>query len=142
MKMYNNVLVTLLVVCTLTKMCLSEKTADNSDSDEIKNNLSFECANNSTCLSRVAKTIVSRIKNREDVDFGFMRIEPVERKAVTGRSSTILDFLSGNAVKFAVGPMMFGVQRSEQYDNYFEIALLKKGSAAEVKFSKTLKILK
>lgn len=130
MKMYKNVLVTLFVVCAITKFGAAEN-SEKLNSDEIKENFNFECANNPSCLNRVSKAIISRIKNRQEVDLGFVRIEPVERKAVTGRSSTILDFLSGYAVKFAVGPMVFGVQRSEQYDNYIELALLKKSNSGE-----------
>uniref|UniRef100_A0A6P4EC58 THO complex subunit 4 n=1 Tax=Drosophila rhopaloa TaxID=1041015 RepID=A0A6P4EC58_DRORH len=53
-----------------------------------------------------------------------------KRKWGTGRGiSSFMDFVTGNAIRVPVGPMVFSVQRAEDDSEYIEVALLKKASS-------------
>ncbi|GAB0087552.1 uncharacterized protein DMENIID0001_018760 [Sergentomyia squamirostris] len=94
--------------------------------------MTWSCVNNASCIEGVTKDIMGRLSRKQPVDFGILKVIPQEHKAlVEGRSSKFMDFLSGNAVEVPLGPMVFGIQRSEEYDGYIEVSLLKKGGDDE-----------
>lgn len=104
--------------------------------------LSWKCANNASCLYSLASGILSSYRRGETVKFGFLDLVKLPtsthkkkssqyNSAETGRSmSTFVDFISGNAIRIPVGPMVFSVQRAEDDDNYIEVALLKKARSS------------
>lgn len=104
--------------------------------------MSWQCANNASCLHTLAIDILQAYRHGETISLGFMdlaKLPPVEEKgkeklvgAGTGRGiSSFVDFISGNAIRIPVGPMVFSVQRAEDDGNYIEIALLKKASGSQ-----------
>lgn len=136
--MCKSILVIVLTVLCLVKYSTAEYASgkiDNDDTTMVKDNLSWSCVNNGSCIIAVTNNIFNKLKSRKSIDLGFIKIQPIEIKRFTGRSSSFLDFLSGNAVQMPIGPMVFNIQRSSEYDNYLEIALLKKSTEMEVKYS-------
>ena len=101
--------------------------------------LSWKCANNASCLYSLASGIFNSYRRGETVKLGFMDLVKLPKPSThktkskpmeTGRSmSQFVDFISGNAIRIPVGPMVFSVQRAEDDDNYIEIALLKKATS-------------
>lgn len=111
------------VLCFFVKFSLSEKLSD----ENLKNKMNWSCVNNASCIDNIANNVIKKLSQKESVDLGFMSITPIETKSFTGRgTSRFLDFLSGHAVQVPVGPMVFNIQRADDYDNYLEISLLKK----------------
>lgn len=123
MDYYKVVSVILVIVCSFN--CIK---SDEHENLSISEHFSWKCANNATCVNRLAKSVISKLKNGKNIDLGLFEVEPIHLKPqFTGRSSSmLLNFLGGNAVKVPIGPMIFNIQRSDEYDNYLEISLLKK----------------
>ncbi|XP_017471031.1 PREDICTED: uncharacterized protein LOC108362513 [Rhagoletis zephyria] len=107
--------------------------------------MSWKCANNASCLHTLANDMLQAYKRGETISLGFMdlaKLPPLMEKdrdklnaAETGRGiSSFVDFISGNAIRIPVGPMVFSVQRAEDDGNYIEIALLKKASGNQGSF--------
>ena len=117
--------ISILVLCTIAKLALAETSNEN---ENVLNNLSWSCVNNATCVRSIAKDVVHKLRERKGVNFGVFNIEPVKRIPLDaeGRSSKVMSFLSGNAVNFPIGPLVFGIERSEEYPNYLEISLKRK----------------
>uniref|UniRef100_A0A1I8M3X0 Uncharacterized protein n=1 Tax=Musca domestica TaxID=7370 RepID=A0A1I8M3X0_MUSDO len=102
--------------------------------------MSWKCANNASCLFNMASGIINSYRRGETVHLGFLDLVklPPSKKTKskwntteTGRGmSTFVDFISGNAIRIPVGPMVFSVQRDEDDANYIEIALLKKATSS------------
>lgn len=108
--------------------------------------MSWQCANNASCLHTLASDMLQAYKHGETISLGFMdlaKLPPVGDKhkekfgkVATGRGiSSFVDFIGGNAIRIPVGPMVFSVQRAEDDDNYIEIALLKKASGSQGSFA-------
>lgn len=91
--------------------------------------LNWKCANNATCLHEMVSEMSNILnESREPINFGRFSIEPITPIPIksTGRSSSIWNFLSGHAIKVPIGPMLFSIQRSDKYEDYIEVALIKK----------------
>lgn len=117
------------VLCLLVQISLSENLND----ENLKNKMNWSCVNNASCINNIANNVIKKLSQKESVNLGFMSITPIETKSFTGRgTSRILDFLSGHAVQVPVGPMVFNIQRADDYENFLEVSLLKK-SDVEVK---------
>ncbi|XP_067631304.1 uncharacterized protein Osi4 [Eurosta solidaginis] len=104
--------------------------------------LSWQCANNASCLHSLATDVLQAYKRGETISLGFMdlvKLPPLSDKeteklqgAESGRGiSSFVDFISGNAIRIPVGPMVFSVQRAEDDGNYIEVALLKKAGGSQ-----------
>ncbi|TDG48224.1 hypothetical protein AWZ03_005399 [Drosophila navojoa] len=108
--------------------------AENTD---LLDKLSWKCANNASCLHGVANGIMSSYRRGETIKLGLfdlVKLPPLDEahkhKWGTGRGmSSFMDFISGNAIRVPVGPMVFSVQRAEDDSDYIEVALLKKASS-------------
>lgn len=124
--MFLKKVVSILVICIVTQSALAEESKE--ATENVLNELSWSCANNASCVTRVARDVVHKLKNGKPLDFGAFSVEPVEHipLAVEGRSSRALDFFSSNALKFPVGPMVVNIERSSEYPDYIEISLLRK----------------
>ncbi|XP_073817241.1 osiris 4 [Musca autumnalis] len=107
---------------------------------DLVDKMSWKCANNASCLYNLASGIINSYRRGETVHLGFLdlvKLPPSKKSKTawnaseTGRSiSTFVDFISGNAIRIPVGPMVFSVQRDEDDSNYIEIALLKKATSS------------
>lgn len=96
----------------------------------ILDNLTWECANNASCVDKIANNVLNRYQRKETIDFGLFSVKPLStitnHKTINeARSSSIMNFLYGNMVRIPIGPMVFSIQRSDDND-YLEFALLKK----------------
>ncbi|XP_037811241.1 uncharacterized protein LOC119603310 [Lucilia sericata] len=129
---------------TSTSSSSSSATTSSHVNTDFVDKLSWKCANNASCLYSLASGILSSYRRGETVKFGFLDLVKLptssthktksklnSKPAETGRSmSTFVDFISGNAIRIPVGPMVFSVQRAEDDDNYIEVALLKKARSS------------
>lgn len=121
----------LVILCTL---CVSHSIANSvvdSDSSLAPESLSWSCINNASCISAISQDVMQRLRSRKPVQLGVISIDPVGNgvtTSFTGRSMSFLDILNGNALKVPLGPMLLSVQRSDEYKNYLEVALLRKSS--------------
>lgn len=106
------------------------KSVVDSNSSSAPEGLSWSCVNNASCISAVSQDVMQRLRSRKPVQLGVISIDPVGHSVTpfTGRSMSFLDILNGNALKVPLGPMLLSVQRSDEYKNYLEVALLRKSS--------------
>ncbi|XP_034487606.1 uncharacterized protein LOC117791822 isoform X1 [Drosophila innubila] len=107
------------------------------ENTDLLDKLSWKCANNASCLHGVANGIMASYRRGETIRLGLfdlVKLPPLDdshkHKWGTGRGvSSFMDFVSGNAIRVPVGPMVFSVQRAEDDSDYIEVALLKKASS-------------
>lgn len=127
--MFLKKVVSILVICIVAQSALAE---ESKPTENVLNELSWSCANNATCVTRVARDVMQKLKNGKPLDFGAFAVEPVEHIPLTieGRSSRALDFFSSNALKFPIGPMVVNIERSADYPNFIEVSLLRKADGA------------
>uniref|UniRef100_A0A1A9W5M0 Protein osiris 4 n=1 Tax=Glossina brevipalpis TaxID=37001 RepID=A0A1A9W5M0_9MUSC len=128
---------------TLTKP--SSSSSANIVNTDFVNKMSWTCINNASCLYTLANSLLSSYRRGEAVRLGLfdvVKLPPPNYKTKakwstntsTGRSlSTFVDFISGNAIRIPVGPVMFSVQRAEDDADYIEIALLKKATVSQAR---------
>ncbi|KAH8277520.1 hypothetical protein KR026_012149 [Drosophila bipectinata] len=107
------------------------------ENTDLLDKLSWKCANNASCLYGVANGIMASYRRGETIKLGLFdlvklpEVDPkLKHKWGTGRGLTsFMDFVTGNAIRVPVGPMVFSVQRAEDDSEYIEVALLKKASS-------------
>lgn len=117
------------IKCVVTLCILVAGQAVGNKKDFLQEHMSWECANNATCFKNVARMFVQKLHSGETIDLGVASVESLPKKPFTGRSAGWLNFLSGHALRIPIGPMVFSVQRSDDYHNYLEVALLKKAKS-------------
>uniref|UniRef100_A0A905AVY1 Osiris 4 n=1 Tax=Glossina morsitans morsitans TaxID=37546 RepID=A0A905AVY1_GLOMM len=127
---------------TLTKASIPSASIVNTD---FVNKMSWTCINNASCLYTLASSLLSSYRRGEAVRLGLfdvVKLPPPNYKTkakwstntATGRSlSTFVDFISGNAIRIPVGPVMLSVQRAEDDADYIEVALLKKATTSQAR---------
>lgn len=118
-----------IVLIVYTSLCVNIIIAENS-TNLIQDNFNWKCANNASCVKSVTNFILNNLQQRKPIEFGEIIVDPIDSKPFTGRSLSFWNFLNGNALKIPFGPVMLSLQRSVNYDNYIEVALLKKSSDA------------
>lgn len=107
------------------------------ENTDLLDKLSWKCANNATCLYGVANGIMASYRRGETIKLGLFDLVKLpeldasrKHKWGSGRGlSSFMDFVTGNAIRVPVGPMVFSVQRAEDDSEYIEVALLKKASS-------------
>ncbi|XP_055850372.1 uncharacterized protein LOC129914947 [Episyrphus balteatus] len=131
-----NILLTLSIIAFLSVASSHAETSDISDNDTsngknsfILDKMSWNCANNASCLYSVANSVLTSYKQGEVISFGLFDVEKVNRPGTPsnggGRSLGLADFLSGNSIKVPIGPVVFSVQRSLDEGDFIEIAISK-----------------
>lgn len=100
--------------------------------DLLGDNLSWECANNASCVQNIADEVVNRLKQHRPLAFGGIEVQPLDNavpsdEASQGRAVSFVDLLTQNSVKIPLGPMVVSVQKSIDHKDYLEVALLRKG---------------
>ncbi|XP_030371253.1 uncharacterized protein LOC115625644 isoform X2 [Scaptodrosophila lebanonensis] len=120
---------------------------DSVENTDLLNKLSWKCANNASCLYGVANGILQSYRRGETIKLGLFDLvklpalpadEARSKKNKWGSSrglSSFMDFVSGNAVRIPVGPMVFSVQRAKDDSDYIEVALLKKATSSTGRIS-------
>lgn len=90
-------------------------------------NVDLSCIANVTCVNNVSNKVVHALNLRKSVDLGLFTIEPVSgAKATEGRSmSKFSEFASSNALRIPLGAYSLSLQKSDEYDNYLEVAVSK-----------------
>ncbi|XP_068157982.1 uncharacterized protein Osi4 [Drosophila tropicalis] len=105
---------------------------------DLMDKLSWKCANNASCLHGLANGIIASYRRGETIKLGLFDLVKLpaldeahkHKQWGTGRGlSSFMDFVTGNAIRVPVGPMVFSVQRAEDDSDYIEVALLKKTSS-------------
>lgn len=107
------------------------------ENTDLLDKLNWKCANNASCLQSVANGIMASYQRGETIKLGLFDLVKLptldtarKHKWGTGRGlSSFMEFVSGNAVRVPVGPMVFSVQRAEDDGDYIEVALLKKATS-------------
>lgn len=107
------------------------------ENTDLLDKLSWKCANNASCLQSVANGIMASYQRGETIKLGLFDLVKLpsldaahKHKWGTGRGlSSFMEFVTGNAVRVPVGPMVFSVQRAEDDGDYIEVALLKKATS-------------
>lgn len=145
-------------LCTEFKMLHAAATSSSGASETAVNSdlvtkMSWKCANNASCLYAIANSVMNSYRRGDVVQFGIFDLiklpPPVRSKNNTSTSSStgddargmksgVVQFLSGNAVRIPIGPMVFSVQRAEDDGDYIEVALLKKAQSQGISFSNVL----
>lgn len=111
---------------------------DETNSVNVKN-VNGTCVSSMSCIQRLANQVIDGLSEHKSVDFGAFAIDPVENKvknsATTGRSHKFSDFINGNSIRIPIGPAYLTIQKAEEYDNYFEIAVLRKAGEGDLKYN-------
>lgn len=91
------------------------------------NNVDLSCVTNSTCMKHVSNEIAKALSKRKSIDFGTFSIQPLENanKSLGRSSSTLWDVISKSTVRIPLGAYALTVQKTEEYDNYIEVAVAK-----------------
>ncbi|KRK03995.1 uncharacterized protein LOC6537575 isoform X1 [Drosophila yakuba] len=108
------------------------------ENTDLLDKLSWKCANNASCLYGVTNSLMASYRRGETLKLGLFDLVKLpeldasrKNKWGTGRGlSSFMDFVTGNAIRVPVGPMVFSVQRAEDDSDYIEVALLKKASSS------------
>lgn len=87
----------------------------------------ISCLVNSACLTNVANKVVRALHTAKAIDFGSFSIEPKKNaKKVEGRSmSKLWELTANNAVRVPLGSYSLTLQKSDEYKNYYEVAVSK-----------------
>lgn len=101
---------------------------ENDNSDWLESQLNWECANNATCLENVKKDFIKGLQERRSFNFGgAFSIEPTGdlSKPINEGRGFVSDIFSGNALRIPIGNFAVTIERSPQYKEYMEVALVK-----------------
>lgn len=90
--------------------------------------LNWECANNASCVKEVSSQILEKLRQNESVTLAGISVDPIDSTQFSGRSFSFSGLLNGNRLKVPLGPVLLSVQRSRDYNDYIEVALLKKSN--------------
>lgn len=116
------------VVLLVAVVISSAAASENDSSDWLDSTLNWDCANNATCLENVKKDFIKGLQERRSFNFGgAFSIEPtgdVSQPINEGRGF-VSDIFSGNSLRIPVGGLDVTIQRSPEYKEYIEVALVK-----------------
>lgn len=107
----------------------------------LSDHLNWECANNATCLKEVSTQILETLKQNESITIGGISVDPIDTAQFSGRSFSFSGLLNGNRLKVPLGPVLMSVQRSKDYSDYIEVALLRKSNEGMICFFFVSKIM-
>ncbi|XP_055904772.1 uncharacterized protein LOC129940451 [Eupeodes corollae] len=128
-----NILLTFSIMAILSVVSTRAEATDSSDGKNsiLLDKMSWNCANNASCLYSVVNSVLSSYKQGEVISFGLFDVEKLKNTKApssgtsSGRSLGFADFLSGNSFKVPIGPMVFSVQRSGDEGDFLEISISK-----------------
>lgn len=88
--------------------------------------IDIACIANSTCLKSASNKVIRALKLRKSIDFGLLSITPLKSEGTEGRSFTkFWDIASTNSIRIPLGQYSLSVQKSEEHENYLEVAVSK-----------------
>lgn len=98
-----------------------------SHDENVDLNVDLSCIANASCITNVSNKVVRALNMKRVIDFGAFTIVPVKnQKQVEGRSmSKFWEFATSNALRVPLGSYSLLLQRSEEHDNYLEVAVSK-----------------
>lgn len=100
----------------------------------LSDHFNWECANNASCVKDVSAEILESLKQNESVTLAGISVDPIDTTQFSGRSLSFSGLLNGNRLKVPLGPVLLSVQRSRDYNDYIEVALLKKSNEGTKSF--------
>lgn len=127
--MFNKKITYLLALIYLVELSVASTSQLVEDNAQVAlDKVNITCAMNLTCIKSVTNELVSGLNQRKSINFGSFSIEPVENTnaVASARSSKFFDLINGNAIKIPFGPVSLSFQRSADYENYMEVAVLRK----------------
>lgn len=100
---------------------------DNQQQQNVDIDIDIACIANSTCLKSASNKVIRALKLRKSIDFGLLSITPLKSEGGTeGRSFTkFWDIASTNSIRIPLGQYSLSVQKSEEHENYLEVAVSK-----------------
>lgn len=103
------------------------------DSQNVDLNVDLSCITNATCVTNVSNKVVRALSSKKVIDFGAFSVEPVKNaKEVEGRSlSKLAQIINSNALRVPIGSYSLTLQKSQDYDNYFEVSVSKNGEGKQ-----------
>lgn len=103
---------------------LGQATAD-TNADSWETNISWDCANNATCVNIVKTQFLNDLQNRRAINIAGFSIEPTGEQTAPIESGRgfMSNIFSDNAVKIPFGGLVLSLQRSADYKDYIEVAL-------------------
>jgi hypothetical protein len=95
------------------------------DSQSVDLNVDLSCITNATCVTNVSNKVVRALSTKKVIDFGAFSIEPVKNaKKAEGRSlSKFAEIINSNSLRVPIGSYSLTLQKSQDYDNYFEVSV-------------------
>lgn len=100
----------------------------NQESVNVLEKFSWTCANNASCVRSVTYGIARDYFKGHRINFGLFSIAKQASSLPTtseARSSKFGSLISGNSIRFPLGPMVFSISRAEDDKNYIELALMR-----------------
>lgn len=97
-----------------------------SQASKVENvDVDISCVANATCVQSVSNKVVRALHMRKAINFGGFIIEPrPNAEKVEGRSvSKLWDLARSNTLRVPIGAYSLSLQKSEEYENYLEVAV-------------------
>lgn len=96
------------------------------DTQTVDIDVDLKCVTDVTCLNNVSNKLIRALKLKKSIDFGLLTITPLKNAQTEGRSFTkFWDIASSNSVRVPIGSYSLNIQKSNEYDNYLEVAISK-----------------
>lgn len=97
------------------------------ESQSVDLNVDISCITNASCVTNVSNKVVRALSSKKVIDFGAFSIEPVmNAKKAEGRSmSKLWELTNSNSLRVPIGSYSLTLQKSQDYDNYFEVSVSK-----------------
>lgn len=112
--------------CVVFVVLFSFALANESSSESLLSKLSWNCANNASCVNEVKDEFMKGLQERRAFEFGdLFAIEPIgdRSKPINEGRGLMSDIFSENALTIPLGSYSFRVQRSPEYKDYLELTL-------------------
>ncbi|KAL7019380.1 hypothetical protein ACKWTF_011100 [Chironomus riparius] len=108
------------------KLCSPSPVAHEDNQQNVDIDIDIACIANSTCLKSASNKVIRALKLRKSIDFGLLSITPLKNEGIEGRSFTkFWDIASTNSLRIPLGQYSLSVQKSEEHENYLEVAVSK-----------------
>lgn len=104
----------------------SQSPVAHEDNEKVDIDVDVACIANTECLKTVSNKVIRALKLKKSIDFGLLNITPIKNAVTEGRSFTkFWDIASSNSIRVPLGSYALTVQKSDEHDNYLEVAVSK-----------------
>lgn len=97
-------------------------------SDSILSKMTWECANNASCLNNVKNEFIYGLQQRRSFNFdGLFSIEPTgdRSKPISEGRGFMSNIFADNELRIPFGGLAMTIKRAEKYPGYLELAIIK-----------------